>query len=184
VLSVTRRGPSILLPRAARWDDAKRRQASSVDLNQKLYWISGRESFPPLIQIKACLRELCQLRRRCERTFSGQRENQQMNFGWFALLGDCRCTKLARLSARLTKIVRSRNILRGGLASLAARPLQPMTKRSKSQIEAAYHEAAHAVIAYLLGYRPQSVTIIPTVDTAGHIIHANPLHGFQLDIDG
>ncbi len=61
-----------------------------------------------------------------------------------------------------------------------------MTKRSKSQIEAtAYHEAGHAVIAYLLGYKPQSATIVPTVDTAGHvIIHANPLHGFQLDIDG
>jgi hypothetical protein len=60
-----------------------------------------------------------------------------------------------------------------------------MTRRSKSQIEAtAYHEAGHAVIAYLLGYRPQSVTIVPTADTAGHIIHANPLHGFQLDIDG
>jgi len=61
-----------------------------------------------------------------------------------------------------------------------------MTKRSKSQIEAtAYHEAGHAVIAYLLGDKPQSATIVPTVDTAGNvIIHANPLHGFQLDVDG
>jgi len=70
-------------------------------------------------------------------------------------------------------------------ASLAAL-LTPMTKRSKSQVEAtAYHEAGHTVICYLLGYKPQSVTIVPTVDTAGHmVIHANPLHGFQLDIDG
>jgi hypothetical protein len=60
-----------------------------------------------------------------------------------------------------------------------------LTKRSKSQIEAtAYHEAGHAVIAFLLGYRPQSVTIVPTFDTAGHIIQDNPLHGFQLDLDG
>jgi hypothetical protein len=59
-----------------------------------------------------------------------------------------------------------------------------MSKRSTSQVEAtAYHEAGHAVIAYVLGYRPQSVTIVPTVDTAGHIINTNPLHGFQLEID-
>lgn len=59
-----------------------------------------------------------------------------------------------------------------------------MTKRNKSQIEAtAYHEAGHAVIAYLLGYKPQSATIVPTVETAGHVIHANPLYGFQLDVD-
>ena len=72
-----------------------------------------------------------------------------------------------------------------GPGSLAAPPSQPMIKRSASQVEAtAYHEAGHAVIACVLGYRPQSVTIVPTVDTAGHIIHINPLHGFQLDIDG
>ena len=61
-----------------------------------------------------------------------------------------------------------------------------MRKRSESQVEAtAYHEAGHAVIAYLLGYKPQSVTIAPTFDTAGHlVIHGNPLHGFQLDPDG
>ena len=60
-----------------------------------------------------------------------------------------------------------------------------MKRPSKSQIEAtAYHEAGHAVIAYMLGYRPQSVTIVPTVDWAGHIVHANPLYGFQHDIDG
>jgi hypothetical protein len=59
-----------------------------------------------------------------------------------------------------------------------------MRTRSKSQAEAtAYHEAGHAVIAYFLGYKPEFVTIIPTVDSAGHIIHPNPLHGIQLDID-
>jgi hypothetical protein len=35
----------------------------------------------------------------------------------------------------------------------------------------------------MLGYRPQSVTIVPTVDTTGHIIHPNPLGGFQLNPD-
>ncbi|MDE2283365.1 MAG: hypothetical protein KGK33_01970 [Hyphomicrobiales bacterium] len=60
-----------------------------------------------------------------------------------------------------------------------------MKRLSKSQIEAtAYHEAGHAVIAYALGYRPQSVTIVPTRDAAGHIVQDNPLHGFQNDIDG
>jgi hypothetical protein len=59
-----------------------------------------------------------------------------------------------------------------------------MRKRRKSQIEAAaYHEAGHAVVAYFLDYKPEFVTIVPTVDPAGHIIHPNPLHGFQLDID-
>ncbi|MFY9839299.1 MAG: hypothetical protein WAK55_23045 [Xanthobacteraceae bacterium] len=59
-----------------------------------------------------------------------------------------------------------------------------MRKRSKSQIEAtAYHEAGHAVVAYFLNYKPELVTIVPTVDAAGHVIHPNPLHGFQLDID-
>src|SRR5690242_9376332 len=57
-----------------------------------------------------------------------------------------------------------------------------MRKRSRSQLEAA---AGHAVIAYLLGYKPQSVTIAPTPDTGGHLVtHGNPLHGFQLDTDG
>jgi hypothetical protein len=57
-----------------------------------------------------------------------------------------------------------------------------MPKRSTSQFEAtAYHEAGHAVIAYVLGYRPQCVTIVPTVDTTGHIIHPNPLDGIQLN---
>ena len=59
--------------------------------------------------------------------------------------------------------------------SVAARLLQPMTKRSKSQIEAtAYHEADHAVIAYLLDYKPQFATIVPTVDTAGNVISQSP----------
>jgi len=60
-----------------------------------------------------------------------------------------------------------------------------MRKRSQSQLEAAaYHEAGHAVIAYLLGCKPESVTITPTLDTAGHlVVHADPPHGFQLDTD-
>ncbi|HUZ32343.1 MAG TPA: hypothetical protein VMV19_09630 [Xanthobacteraceae bacterium] len=60
-----------------------------------------------------------------------------------------------------------------------------MKRLSKSQIEAtAYHEAGHAVVAYVLGYRPQSVTIVPTIDAAGHIVQADPLYGLQHDIDG
>jgi hypothetical protein len=35
----------------------------------------------------------------------------------------------------------------------------------------------------MLGYRPQCVTIVPTVDTTGHIIQTNPLDGFQLNPD-
>jgi hypothetical protein len=59
-----------------------------------------------------------------------------------------------------------------------------MSKRNTSQFEAtAYHEAGHAVIAYVLGYRPQFVTIVPTLDTAGHIIHPNPLDGCQRNPD-
>ena len=62
---------------------------------------------------------------------------------------------------------------------------QPMKRLSQSQVEAtAYHEAGHAVVAYVLGYKPQSVTIVPTVDAAGHILQANPLYGFQHDVDG
>jgi hypothetical protein len=35
-------------PSTARRDNDKRWQASSVDVNQKLYWISGLESFPAI----------------------------------------------------------------------------------------------------------------------------------------
>jgi hypothetical protein len=48
----------------------------------------------------------------------------------------------------------------------------------------AYHEAGHAVIAHALGYKPHSVTVVPTVDFHGHAVHSNPLYGIQLDIDG
>lgn len=57
--------------------------------------------------------------------------------------------------------------------------------RSKSaQTASAYHEAGHAVIAYMFGYKPQAATIIPTIDTAGSVSHPNPLRGIRLDIDG
>jgi hypothetical protein len=46
----------------------------------------------------------------------------------------------------------------------------------------AYHEAGHAVIAYVLGYKPKSVTIVPTHDANGSV--AYPLHGIALDSDG
>jgi hypothetical protein len=76
----------------------------------------------------------------------------------------------------------SASVRRAGIACRTS--LEPVSKRSAAQVEAtAYHEAGHAVIAYVLGYRPQCVTIVPTADTAGHIIHTNPLHGFQLNPD-
>ena len=48
------------------------------------------KAFPLLIQIKACLRELCHYGGVAREPSRGQRENQQMNFGWFTLLGDLR----------------------------------------------------------------------------------------------
>jgi hypothetical protein len=45
-------------------------------------------------------------------------------------------------------------------------PRQQPTKREQAT---AYHEAAHAVIAWTLGRAFHSVTIIPTEDTWGHV---------------
>jgi hypothetical protein len=69
----------------------QQRTAIIVTLSSRVAALLQRlpeSSLPVLIQIKACLRAPCQLWRRCARTVSGQRENQQMNFAWFALLGD------------------------------------------------------------------------------------------------
>jgi hypothetical protein len=67
-----------------------------------------------------------------------------------------------------------------------SRLLAPSTmRRTKAQQEAtAYHEAGHAVVAHHLGYKPSQASIIPTLDTDGHVLHPSPLRGVQLDIDG
>jgi hypothetical protein len=43
----------------------------------------------------------------------------------------------------------------------------------------AYHEAGHAVIAYVLGYKPKSATIIPTRDANGTVKYQNPCAAFD-----
>ncbi len=48
----------------------------------------------------------------------------------------------------------------------------------------AYHEAGHAVIAHELGFRVQSLSIVPEEDTLGRVHHVSPLRGIPLDIDG
>jgi hypothetical protein len=48
----------------------------------------------------------------------------------------------------------------------------------------AYHEAGHAVIALRVGFGPSSATIIPTRDSHGSVVHANPLRGINMEIDG
>jgi hypothetical protein len=48
----------------------------------------------------------------------------------------------------------------------------------------AYHEAGHVVVTHALGYKPKSVTIIPTRDAHGIVHYPNPSRGIQLDIDG
>jgi hypothetical protein len=47
----------------------------------------------------------------------------------------------------------------------------------------AYHEAGHAVIAYVLGYKLKSVTIIPTHDAHGMVQYLDPLRGIPLDAE-
>jgi hypothetical protein len=59
------------------------------------------------------------------------------------------------------------------------------TETRKSLREAnAHHEAGHAVIAYALGYKPTSATIVPSRSVRGIVSLPNPLRGIKLDIDG
>ena len=48
----------------------------------------------------------------------------------------------------------------------------------------AYHEAGHAVIRHVLGFAPQSVTIISKYDEHGVVQYADPLRGIKLSTDG
>jgi ATP-dependent Zn protease len=53
-----------------------------------------------------------------------------------------------------------------------------------SALEAtAIHEAGHAVAAWLLRVRVNSATIIPHSGALGHVTHANPLRGVDLEWD-
>jgi len=47
----------------------------------------------------------------------------------------------------------------------------------------AYHEAGHAVIAYMLRYKPISATIVPAHDANGAVKYQSPLRGLRLDVD-
>lgn len=59
------------------------------------------------------------------------------------------------------------------------------TETRKSLREAnAHHEAGHAVIAYALGYKPTSATIVPSRGVRGIVSRPSPLRGIKLDIDG
>src|SRR5215471_12724136 len=47
----------------------------------------------------------------------------------------------------------------------------------------AYHEAGHAVVAWVQGYKPHNATIIPDEDSHGHVLHADPLRRIRLEWD-
>jgi hypothetical protein len=69
--------------------------------------------------------------------------------------------------------------------SRKTRKANAMNHESNWQREAtAYHEAGHVVVTHALGYKPKSVTIVPTRDAHGIMHYPNPLRGIQLDIDG
>lgn len=53
---------------------------------------------------------------------------------------------------------------------------QPHRKQNEST---AYHEAGHAVVAWLGGIAMKSVSIVPTTGAAGHIKHHDPLKAFK-----
>jgi ATP-dependent Zn protease len=57
------------------------------------------------------------------------------------------------------------------------------TRKSLRQANA-HHEAGHAVIAYALGYKPTSATIVPSRRVRAIVSYPNPLRGIKLDIDG
>ena len=55
-----------------------------------------------------------------------------------------------------------------------------------SQLEAtAYHEAGHAVVAYVLGieFWDDALTIKPTADYDGLFTYTNPLRGFGFEAE-
>ncbi len=54
---------------------------------------------------------------------------------------------------------------------------------SKELQSTAYHEAGHAVISWALEYEVYKITIVPSGDKAGLVIHQNPLFGVPLDRD-
>lgn len=48
----------------------------------------------------------------------------------------------------------------------------------------AFHEAAHAVVAFVLGIELKSATIVPAADRARKVRHRSPLRGIKIEIDG
>ena len=52
---------------------------------------------------------------------------------------------------------------------------------NKRQRAIAYHEAGHAVAAYVHHVAIHRAAIIPSADFAGHVSHANPLRGRPID---
>lgn len=53
-----------------------------------------------------------------------------------------------------------------------------------SSASTAYHEAGHAIAAWASDLKLKRVSIVPIDDALGHVLHANPLKGIRLDIDG
>jgi hypothetical protein len=56
--------------------------------------------------------------------------------------------------------------------------------RQSAKLSTAFHEAGHAVIAWSLGLKVHSATIVPAPGIHGGVEHANPLRGIHLDYDG
>ena len=57
-------------------------------------------------------------------------------------------------------------------------------RQTKVLESTAYHEAGHAMMAWHEGLRINEISIVPDDDSSGRILHANPLRGIHLDIDG
>jgi hypothetical protein len=55
---------------------------------------------------------------------------------------------------------------------------------ARGDLPTAFHEAGRVVAAWSRGLKTHSVTIIPTPEFRGHVLHANPLRGIRLDCDG
>ncbi len=63
-----------------------------------------------------------------------------------------------------------------------ARYLRPelMPARKSALTATAYYEAGHAVAAWKLGIRIESISIIPTTDSKGHVVYGPYLKGVEI----
>jgi len=59
------------------------------------------------------------------------------------------------------------------------------TKKTHNKQATAFHEAGHAVVAWLEGIRIEEVSIIPSEDSHGHVVHFIPriLRTTRLDVE-